>query len=280
MEILRQHREPIDAIFVAVGGGGLIAGIAAYVKRLRPEIKDRSASSRSTRTRWTRSLRAGRRVSSPTSACSPTASPCKQVGEETFRLAATLRRRDDPGRHRRDLRRDQGRLRGHARDRSSRPARSASPARSATSSASGVARRDARRDRLRREHELRPPALRRRARRARRAARGGARGDDPRAARAASGVLPPASARATSPSSTTASPTRPRRTSSSASRCATARRQDELAARARAAAASRTLDLTDNELAKLHVRHMVGGRAPRAATSCSTASSSRSGPAR
>ena len=38
MEILRQCREPIDAIFVPVGGGGLIAGIAAYVKRLRPEI--------------------------------------------------------------------------------------------------------------------------------------------------------------------------------------------------------------------------------------------------
>ena len=39
MEILRQLREPIDAIFVAVGGGGLIGGIAAYVKRLRPEIR-------------------------------------------------------------------------------------------------------------------------------------------------------------------------------------------------------------------------------------------------
>src|ERR687887_2428545 len=35
MEILRQHPGPIHAIFVAVGGGGLIGGIAAYVKRLR-----------------------------------------------------------------------------------------------------------------------------------------------------------------------------------------------------------------------------------------------------
>ena len=35
MEILRQCSRPIDAIFVPVGGGGLIAGIAAYVKRLR-----------------------------------------------------------------------------------------------------------------------------------------------------------------------------------------------------------------------------------------------------
>ena len=39
MEILRQHSGTIEAIFVPVGGGGLIAGIAAYVKFLRPEIK-------------------------------------------------------------------------------------------------------------------------------------------------------------------------------------------------------------------------------------------------
>jgi len=39
MEILRQHPGKLDAIFVPVGGGGLIAGIAAYVKYLRPEIK-------------------------------------------------------------------------------------------------------------------------------------------------------------------------------------------------------------------------------------------------
>ncbi|MBT8769207.1 threonine ammonia-lyase, biosynthetic [Metapseudomonas boanensis] len=39
MEILRQHPGRLDAIFVPVGGGGLVAGIAAYVKYLRPEIK-------------------------------------------------------------------------------------------------------------------------------------------------------------------------------------------------------------------------------------------------
>src|SRR5467141_2166501 len=39
MEILRQHAGPLDAIFVPVGGGGLIAGIAAYVKRVRPSVK-------------------------------------------------------------------------------------------------------------------------------------------------------------------------------------------------------------------------------------------------
>ena len=39
MEILRQHSGNIDAVFVPVGGGGLIAGIAAYIKYLRPETR-------------------------------------------------------------------------------------------------------------------------------------------------------------------------------------------------------------------------------------------------
>ncbi len=74
MEILRQWQGPLDAIFVAIGGGGLIAGIAAYVKRVRPEVRiigvqpvDSDAMARS--------LAAGRRVSCRTSGCSPTASP-------------------------------------------------------------------------------------------------------------------------------------------------------------------------------------------------------------
>ncbi|MAD44059.1 MAG: threonine ammonia-lyase, biosynthetic [Oceanospirillaceae bacterium] len=39
MEILRQLRGPVDAVFVPVGGGGLAAGVAAYIKALRPEVK-------------------------------------------------------------------------------------------------------------------------------------------------------------------------------------------------------------------------------------------------
>jgi len=39
MEVLRQHTQPIEAIFCAIGGGGLISGVAAYVKQIRPEIK-------------------------------------------------------------------------------------------------------------------------------------------------------------------------------------------------------------------------------------------------
>jgi threonine dehydratase len=39
MEILRQHPQPLHAVYVPVGGGGLIAGIAAYIKYVRPEVK-------------------------------------------------------------------------------------------------------------------------------------------------------------------------------------------------------------------------------------------------
>lgn len=38
MEIVRQHPGPLHAVFVPVGGGGLIAGIAAYMKQVRPEV--------------------------------------------------------------------------------------------------------------------------------------------------------------------------------------------------------------------------------------------------
>jgi len=85
MEILRQHPSPIDAIFVAVGGGGFISGIAAYVKRLRPSIKvigvepyDADAMARS--------LKAGRRVKLEHVGLFADGVAVKEVGKETFRL--------------------------------------------------------------------------------------------------------------------------------------------------------------------------------------------------
>jgi threonine dehydratase len=85
MEILRQARSPIHAIFVAIGGGGLIAGVAAYVKRLRPEIKiigvepvDSDAMSQS--------LKAGHRVKLNQVGLFADGVAVKLVGEETFRL--------------------------------------------------------------------------------------------------------------------------------------------------------------------------------------------------
>ena len=73
MEILRQCQGPIDAIFVAVGGGGLISGIAAYVKRVRPEI--RIIGVRAGRLRRDDALARGRppRDAAARRACSPTA---------------------------------------------------------------------------------------------------------------------------------------------------------------------------------------------------------------
>jgi threonine dehydratase len=85
MEIVRQHAAALDAIFVAVGGGGLIAGIAAYVKRVRPDVRvigvepgDAAALAQS--------LAAGRRVRLDRVGLFADGVAVKQVGRETFRL--------------------------------------------------------------------------------------------------------------------------------------------------------------------------------------------------
>jgi threonine dehydratase len=89
MEILRQTHVPIHAIFVAIGGGGLISGIATYVKRLQPEVKvigvqpvDSDAMHRS--------LAAGRRVTLDHVGLFADGVAVKQVGEETFRICREL----------------------------------------------------------------------------------------------------------------------------------------------------------------------------------------------
>jgi threonine dehydratase len=89
MEILRQHGGPIDAIFVAVGGGGLISGIAAYVKRLRPEIRVIGVEPEDADAMY-RSLKAGRRVKLDQVGLFADGVAVKQVGRETFRLCRAL----------------------------------------------------------------------------------------------------------------------------------------------------------------------------------------------
>jgi threonine dehydratase len=85
MEILRQHQAPIHAIFVPIGGGGLAAGIAAYVKAVRPEIKvigvqtDDSCA-------MAQSIKAGERVMLAEVGLFADGTAVKLVGEETFRL--------------------------------------------------------------------------------------------------------------------------------------------------------------------------------------------------
>ncbi|MBI3041269.1 MAG: threonine ammonia-lyase, biosynthetic [Betaproteobacteria bacterium] len=89
MEMLRQHPEPIHAIFVAIGGGGLISGIAAYVKRLRPEIKVIGVEPEDADAMY-RSLQAGRRVKLAQVGLFADGVAVKLVGRETFRLCREL----------------------------------------------------------------------------------------------------------------------------------------------------------------------------------------------
>ncbi|MBP0599964.1 threonine ammonia-lyase, biosynthetic [Herbaspirillum sp. LeCh32-8] len=89
MEILRQHPEPIHAIFVAIGGGGLIAGVASYVKAVRPDIKIIGVQTADSDA-MARSLKAGRRVALPDVGLFSDGTAVKLVGEETFRIAKEL----------------------------------------------------------------------------------------------------------------------------------------------------------------------------------------------
>lgn len=85
MEILRQHGRPIHAIFAAIGGGGLISGIAAYVKQVRPEIKIigvQHVESDAMR----RSVAAGERIELDEVGLFSDGTAVKQVGVETLRL--------------------------------------------------------------------------------------------------------------------------------------------------------------------------------------------------
>src|SRR2546421_531097 len=89
MEILRQHPGELDAIFVPIGGGGLISGIAAYVKRVRPGVRvigvepvDAAAMAKS--------LKAGRRVTLDHVGLFADGVAVKGGGEEAVRLCRAL----------------------------------------------------------------------------------------------------------------------------------------------------------------------------------------------
>ncbi len=86
MEILRQHAGPIHAIFIAIGGGGLISGVAAYVKQIRPDIKIIGVQSIDSDA-MARSLKSGHRVELHDVGLFSDGTAVKLVGEETFRLA-------------------------------------------------------------------------------------------------------------------------------------------------------------------------------------------------
>lgn len=85
MEILHQHTNPIDAIFVPIGGGGLIAGVAAYVKQLRPEIKIIGVQTEDSAA-MQRSVEANERLVLNDVGLFSDGTAVKQVGSETFKL--------------------------------------------------------------------------------------------------------------------------------------------------------------------------------------------------
>jgi threonine dehydratase len=86
MEILRQHKDGIDAIFLPVGGGGLIAGVGTYVKYLRPEIKIIGVEPEGSAALY-HSLKTNRRVVLDKVDIFADGVAVKQIGEEAFRLA-------------------------------------------------------------------------------------------------------------------------------------------------------------------------------------------------
>lgn len=86
MEILRQHTGDIHAIFVPVGGGGLIAGVAAYVKVVRPEIRVIGVEPNDADC-LNQALKADQRVILEQVGLFADGVAVKQVGEEPFRIA-------------------------------------------------------------------------------------------------------------------------------------------------------------------------------------------------
>ncbi|MCU4120975.1 threonine ammonia-lyase, biosynthetic [Variovorax sp. N23] len=89
MEILRQHQGRLDAVFVAIGGGGLISGVANYIKAVRPEIKVIGVQMNDSDAMM-QSVAAHERVTLPDVGLFSDGTAVKLVGEETFRIAREL----------------------------------------------------------------------------------------------------------------------------------------------------------------------------------------------
>ena len=85
VEILRQHNRPIEAIFCAIGGGGLVSGVAAYVKQIRPEIKVIGVQTVDSDAMY-RSLKAKKRVQLSDVGLFSDGTAVKLAGAETLRI--------------------------------------------------------------------------------------------------------------------------------------------------------------------------------------------------
>jgi len=85
LEILHQHRGDIDALFIPIGGGGLAAGVSAYVKYVAPHIRvigvepEEAACCKA-------ALDAGKRVTLDQVGLFADGVAVAQIGKETFRV--------------------------------------------------------------------------------------------------------------------------------------------------------------------------------------------------
>lgn len=86
MEILRQHPKPLEAIFVAIGGGGLIGGVAACIKSLRPDIKIIGVEPADAPSMY-EALKQGRRIKLDQVGIFADGVAVRQVGKEPYRIA-------------------------------------------------------------------------------------------------------------------------------------------------------------------------------------------------
>ena len=89
MEILRQHQGELHAVFVAIGGGGLVSGVANYIKAVRPGVRVIGVQMNDSDA-MTQSVAAGKRVTLADVGLFSDGTAVKLVGEETFRIARGL----------------------------------------------------------------------------------------------------------------------------------------------------------------------------------------------
>ncbi len=86
MEVLRQQQGPLDAVFVAIGGGGLVAGVGSYIKAVRPDVKVVGVQMADSNA-MQQSLQSGKRLMLGDVGLFSDGTAVKQVGQETLRLA-------------------------------------------------------------------------------------------------------------------------------------------------------------------------------------------------
>ena len=90
MEILKQMTgKPLDAIFVCCGGGGMLAGVAAYVKEIRPEVRVVGVEAEDA-AGMTRSLQCNKRTELSHVGLFADGAAVRKIGAETFRVAREL----------------------------------------------------------------------------------------------------------------------------------------------------------------------------------------------